>query len=300
MARVKKRSLGLFIFLDIITFGIYGLVVFFNMSNEINDICEGDGKHTMFFLWADLLGLVTFGIYPLVWYYKAMERLKDNGYRYGVMVRHSGGDFLLWVFLGSFIAVGPIVALCYFVSNVNQFADYVGIINPKRYSANPIERMEIEREPFLPGYPAGGASAIQGVSVQPQMNSAPSFSDTEAFDYSKGASGVQNNAVTGKITFLSGSDFDGFPISIEGNDVILIGTDSGMCSVVINASKKNISRKHCGISFNSQQNCYIVTDYSTNGTFKFDGTRLTKGVAQNMPHQTIIKLAQSDVILRLE
>ena len=74
--------------------------MFCKISKDINRICEGDGRDTMFYLWTWLLGIVTLGIYPLVWFYKAMDRLCDNGYRYAVRVKHSGGDFLLWTLLG--------------------------------------------------------------------------------------------------------------------------------------------------------------------------------------------------------
>ena len=97
---IKKRNIALFIFLGFITCGIYWIVVFCKISKDINRICEGDGRDTMFYLWTWLLGIVTLGIYPLVWFYKAMDRLCDNGYRYAVRVKHSGGDFLLWTLLG--------------------------------------------------------------------------------------------------------------------------------------------------------------------------------------------------------
>ena len=45
---IKKRNIALFIFLGFITCGIYWIVVFCKISKDINRICEGDGRDTMF------------------------------------------------------------------------------------------------------------------------------------------------------------------------------------------------------------------------------------------------------------
>lgn len=45
----------------------------------------------------------------------------------------------------------------------------------------------------------------------------------------------------------------------------VLGRDSKQCQIVI--SDGAISRKHCGIKFNVEQQCYYVCDYSKNGTF---------------------------------
>lgn len=51
---IKKRNIALFIFLGFITCGIYWIVVFCKISKDINRICEGDGRDTMF-LFVDLV-----------------------------------------------------------------------------------------------------------------------------------------------------------------------------------------------------------------------------------------------------
>lgn len=45
----------------------------------------------------------------------------------------------------------------------------------------------------------------------------------------------------------------------------VLGRDSKRCQIVI--SDGAISRKHCGIKFDVEQQCYYVCDYSKNGTF---------------------------------
>lgn len=60
--------------LTIITFGIYGIVVMYDIAKETNVSCKEDGLHTRNFLGAILLSIVTLGIYMFVWSYKWAER----------------------------------------------------------------------------------------------------------------------------------------------------------------------------------------------------------------------------------
>lgn len=295
MKVIKKRSIALFIFLNIITLGIYGLVVFCIMSKEINQICEGDGKHTMFYLWAMLLGFVTLFIYPLVWYYKAMERLQDNGYRYGVNVPHSGSEFLLWALLGSFlIGIGPIVSLCYFIININAYAGIAGAIQPKRYSANPIERLQIQREPF-----PYLDNAING--VYPYSDTPASLPPVAPVQQPPVQPPVQHVAPvsSGSITFLSGC-CEGYQIPITPDAEIVIGKDPGVSQIVIGLEYARVSRKHCGVRYDANQHLYLVTDYSANGTYTTGGIRLEPHTASYLEKGTVLQLADTDNRFRLD
>lgn len=279
MAKVKNRNLFLFILLSIVTFGIYPIVAYCIMSNEINEACEGDGKKTMFFLWAWLLGLVTFGIFPIVWYYKAMERLRDNGYRYGITVKHSGGEFLLWLFLGSFILVGPIVAVCYFVSDLNQFSDYVGIIPAKRYSSNPIERLQIEKEP-LEWLPSGQPETPP---VQPEV---PGGTDTV---YAKNA---------GSIMWTLG-DYSGYSFPVNPGEEIVIGRDPSISNIIIDQKYTTVSKRHCSVRFDPNTQLYTVVDYSSNGTFINGGIKLESYKPLQLASDTVVSIGNGENSFRL-
>lgn len=277
MKVVKNRNIFLFILLGVITLGIYWMVAFCIMSNEINKICEGDGKKTMFYLWAWLLGLITLGIFPLIWYYKAMERLKDNGYRYQIEVKHSGSEFLLWFLFGSLIAVGPIVAYCYFVSDVNQFSEYAGVINPCPYTGNAVERLELKKNwNFL-----GMNERLQDV-------------DQDIPD-STGTSLMNND---GSVMCLSG-EFQGYSFPVKYGKELIIGKDPAVCNVVIDLKYKTISRKHVGIKYDPQQQIYHVTDYSSNGTYVNNGARLEPNQITYLKKGTVINLGNSEYSFRL-
>lgn len=41
---IKKRDIFLFILFNILTLGIYGIVIYCFIGKEVNKICEADGK----------------------------------------------------------------------------------------------------------------------------------------------------------------------------------------------------------------------------------------------------------------
>lgn len=274
---VKNRNIFLFILLNTITCGIYGIVVLCTMSKEINKICDGDGKETMNYIFAFLLGLVTLGIFTLIWFYKAMERLKDNGYRYGITVKHGGSEYLLWTLLGSVIAVGPLVALCFFVSDVNQFSEVVGFVEPLRYSSNPIERTDI----INAGFNRPDSSPIKSLPVTDNYESTFAFTNGEVLCIT----GEYQNCV--------------FPIN-DGEELI-IGKDPSVANVVIDSNRyPTVSRKHVGIRYDSNSQLYIVTDYSSNGTFvSGQGQRLERNGNTYLKKGTIINICEGENSFRL-
>jgi hypothetical protein len=120
---IKKRGLAGLIIFSIITFGIYGLYWTHKLAKDVNTICEGDGKKTSGFPKYFLLGIITLGIYGLVWLYKLGNRLQDNAPKYNLTFKESGGTILLWYIFGSFIIVGPIIAMHIIIKNTNALAD---------------------------------------------------------------------------------------------------------------------------------------------------------------------------------
>ena len=112
---MPKTNYGMLklILLSMITFGIYGLVVFSNMSTDINVIAaKYDGKKTMHYcLLVFVFSWLTLGIAPLVWYHRLSARIGKDLTRRGIAYRCGAGSFWGWNLLGSFIFVGPFVYL---------------------------------------------------------------------------------------------------------------------------------------------------------------------------------------------
>lgn len=106
-----NKGLFKFIFLSIITFGIYGLVVMSALSNDINIVASRyDGKKTMHYcLLFFIVAPITFGIASIVWTHKISNRIGNELRRRNIAYSFSAADFWLWNVLGSLILVGPFI-----------------------------------------------------------------------------------------------------------------------------------------------------------------------------------------------
>lgn len=105
-----NRSLLKMIFLSLITFGIYGMVIYTHISEEINIVASrADGKRTKNYWLMLMLTSVTFGIYALVWQHGFSERIGNELKRRGYDYKFGASSFWLWNVLGSFIIIGPFV-----------------------------------------------------------------------------------------------------------------------------------------------------------------------------------------------
>ncbi|MDR0720190.1 MAG: DUF4234 domain-containing protein [Treponema sp.] len=120
---IKKRGLAGLVILSIITSGIYSLYWIHKLAEDVNAVCEGDGKRTSGLLKFFLLNIITLGIYGLVWLYMLGNRLQDNAPKYSLTFKENGGTVLLWHILGSFIIVGPFIAWHIIIKNTNALAD---------------------------------------------------------------------------------------------------------------------------------------------------------------------------------
>ena len=70
---IKKREIAVAVILSIVTFGIYGLIWFINIINDLNTAAQTpDDKSAGMII---LLTIVTCGIYGYVWLYKAGEKV---------------------------------------------------------------------------------------------------------------------------------------------------------------------------------------------------------------------------------
>lgn len=109
----NQRSLIAVILLSIVTFGIYGCYLIYAIARELNLACAGDGKHTNGLIVTCLLSTVTLGIYSFIWIYNVSNRMKNAG------ADIDGSNILLWEILGSFIIVGPFIALYKIINALN-------------------------------------------------------------------------------------------------------------------------------------------------------------------------------------
>ena len=84
-----------------------------------------------------------------------------------------------------------------------------------------------------------------------------------------------NQDSQGAIIFVKGQLL-GTYFRINCDREIRIGRDAAQVDIVIN--DKNISRLHCGITYDGQADQYRIQDYSNNGIFYEDGTQIPSGL----------------------
>lgn len=106
-----NRGLLKMILLGIITFGIYPIVVYSQISEEINVLASPhDGKHTMHYcLIFFLFSWLTLNIATLVWWHRISGRVGQELRRRNLQYSFGASDFWLWNILGSLIVIGPFV-----------------------------------------------------------------------------------------------------------------------------------------------------------------------------------------------
>lgn len=112
---IKRRSVGLAIFLTLITCGIYGIFWFVFMTNEAGKL-SGDptftgGKHF-------LLTLVTCGIWHYIWSYQIGGQIAKAQVNKGITAKDNGVLYLILNFFGLAIVTYALVQ-----SDLNQMAD---------------------------------------------------------------------------------------------------------------------------------------------------------------------------------
>ncbi|MFI3172708.1 MAG: FHA domain-containing protein [Eubacteriales bacterium] len=103
---------------------------------------------------------------------------------------------------------------------------------------------------------------------------------------------------TGVVEGLSGM-YAGQQIPLASGDELLIGRDNAMCNLIVDQHAEKVSRKHCGITYDASRGVYIVTDYSSNGTYIDGGNRLAANVPTRMQRGTVLALGNRENRFRL-
>ncbi|RKI41132.1 FHA domain-containing protein [bacterium D16-51] len=100
--------------------------------------------------------------------------------------------------------------------------------------------------------------------------------------------------------FAMGAAKYGIVVGIRGarqNDIfrlyqdeeMVLGRDGKQSQIVL--SDSTVSRKHCGIRFDGERQCYYVCDFSSNGTFAGGRQKLEKNKWVRIERDTLIQLA---------
>ena len=109
---------------------------------------------------------------------------------------------------------------------------------------------------------------------------------------------VRESNNTASISGLSGM-YAGQTLPVAANDEMIIGRDNAFCNLIVDQNADKVSRKHCGIVYDSSRKVYQVTDYSTNGTFVDGGSRLIANMPTTLQSGTVIALGSRENRFRL-
>ena len=130
VAQLKtNRGLIKLILLSLITFGIYPLVLWSSVSNDINTIATRyDGKKTThYLLMAFVFSWLTLGISPIVWNHKISARIGNELKRRGINYSFGAGSFWGWCVLGSLIGIGPLVYTHKQLKAMNKLSEHYNV-----------------------------------------------------------------------------------------------------------------------------------------------------------------------------
>ena len=127
-ANQLKTNRGWFkyVFFSLITFGIYSIVAFSTIANDVNTIASRyDGKKTMHFcLLFFLVAPLTLGIAGIVWFHRISKRIGDELVRRGLPYRFGAGSYWGWNTLGLLLAgLGPLIYLHKLCKAMNLLCD---------------------------------------------------------------------------------------------------------------------------------------------------------------------------------
>ena len=86
--------------------------------------------------------------------------------------------------------------------------------------------------------------------------------------------------MAGYIVGLKGT-YAGAVIAL-GGETIFFGRDPQRCQLVFDASDTTISRVHCSVRYDAERKCFILENYSRNGTFLEGDRPLNDGDAADL------------------
>ena len=106
-----NRSGVAFVFLGIVTLGVYPVVVLSQVRKEVSCLLDGKGVgKQMPFVWAYLLGLITLGLAPLIWVCRMANKIEMAALEKKITSPRLSGAFMLWAYFGVLILIGPFLA----------------------------------------------------------------------------------------------------------------------------------------------------------------------------------------------
>lgn len=116
MRSVQNRNVAMQIILTLVTCGIYGIVWFILMVDDVNTVSRKEGA--MSGVMVLLLSIITCGIYGLIWYYQAGQVIDQARSERGELPGSSGILYLILALFGL-----SICSMALIQNELNKIAD---------------------------------------------------------------------------------------------------------------------------------------------------------------------------------
>jgi len=116
---MKKREIVACILLSIFTCGIYAIIWFIGLVNDVNEVTKAKDAKSGGVVF--LLSLLTCGIYEIVWFYKAGEQLDAYRASIGLPGKDSSVIYLILNLIGLELVTSALLQ-----SSLNEVFDKLG------------------------------------------------------------------------------------------------------------------------------------------------------------------------------
>ncbi len=209
---------------------------------------------------------------------------------------HIGGFFLsLFIELCSCGLARLILLFCYNGMYINWLAKNgfrrLGLENGSQQGGGTVniqintDSGRIETNPPAPS--GSGEKYQEAAAVLQPVNMSIDVNDDEGETVA-----LTNGALVG----VSGM-YQGAEIPLHPGDKIIIGRDGEKSNLVI--QDKGISRKHCEITYDAYNQTYVICDYSTNGVYLGDGSRVGAQQPVFVKPGSVLQIGSTDNVFQL-
>lgn len=272
-------SFIIYLFVGIISliFNIYLWCYMCSVVNDLNYACcyiEDNVDVSPHYLLVVLLTGVTCGFYTFWWWFKQGNRLQRNLERCGFKTSNNGTTYLLWNIIGIFLlGFGPVIAIHLFTKDLNELG--------KRF-----RNAGRSGNRYIDG---------NGYNNGMRYNGGNGYNNRECYHNGIDNNNRQYGAVSASntpIVVCMSGEYAGQQFSMS-NGYLMIGRDSQRANLILTSSQ--ISKQHCYIKYDAQSDSYLVIDYSTNGVFFGDGSRMKPNSQTMVRRGTTIRLGGNNV-----
>ena len=118
-----NRSVLKFVLLGLVTFGIYDIVFYYYLNEDMNKMQKDRKISQMNFVGVFFLGLVTLGIVPLIWFIKFGFRFYDEAKYKKVKTEGNAWWFILGTLLLDWTVAVPIITHYQMINTMNRLAE---------------------------------------------------------------------------------------------------------------------------------------------------------------------------------